>query len=51
MSDEMESMQSETRKPAQNELPEQAAPAPETENAEAPVKKRRGRPKKQPADR
>jgi len=50
MSDEMENMQSENPNPVQNEMPEQAAPAVETE-AEAPVKKRRGRPpKKRPED-
>jgi len=46
MSDELEAMQSENSMPAQNELPEQAAPAAEAESAEAPVKKRRGRPPK-----
>ena len=46
MSDDLEAMQSETQAPAQNELPEQAAPPAETESAEAPVKKRRGRPPK-----
>ena len=45
MADEMENMQSENQNPAQNEMPEQAAPAVEAE-AEAPVKKRRGRPPK-----
>ena len=45
MSDEMEAMQSENQNPAQNETPEQTAPAVEAE-AEAPVKKRRGRPPK-----
>ena len=45
MSDELEAMQSENQNPAQNEMPEQAAPAVEAE-AEAPVKKRRGRPPK-----
>ena len=45
MSDEMEAMQSENQNPAQNEMPEQAAPSMETE-AEAPVQKRRGRPPK-----
>ena len=50
MSDELENMQSENQNPVQNETPEQAAPAVETE-AEAPVKKRRGRPpKKRPED-
>ena len=45
MSDEKENMQSENQNPAQNEMPEQAAPAVEAE-AETPVKKRRGRPPK-----
>ena len=45
MSDEMEAMQSENQNPAQNEMPEQAAPSVEAE-ADAPVKKRRGRPPK-----
>ncbi len=45
MSDELEAMQSENQNPAQNEMPEQAAPAVEAE-AETPVKKRRGRPPK-----
>ena len=50
MSDELENMQSENQNPVQNEMPEQAAPAVEAE-AEAPVKKRRGRPpKKRPED-
>ena len=50
MSDELEAMQSENLAAVQNELPEQAAPAAEAE-AEAPVKKRRGRPpKKRPEE-
>ncbi len=46
MSDELEAMQSENQNPAQNEMPEQAAPSAEAETAEAPLKKRRGRPPK-----
>ncbi len=49
MSDELEAMQSENQNPVQNEMPEQAAPAAEAE-AEAPVKKRRGRPPKKRSD-
>ena len=43
MSDEMENMQSENQMPAQDEMPEQNPPA---ADADAPVKKRRGRPPK-----
>ena len=46
MSDEMENMQSENQMFEQNEMPEQISPASEPEAAEAPVKKRRGRPPK-----
>jgi len=50
MSDELENMPSESQMPAQNELPEQTPPAAETESADAPVKKRRGRPPKKRAE-
>ena len=46
MSDEMENMQSENQMPVQNDVQEQAAPATESEMADSPVKKRRGRPPK-----
>ncbi len=49
MSDELEAMQSENQNSAPNEMPEQSAPAIEAE-AEAPVKKRRGRPPKKRSD-
>ena len=46
MSDEMENMQSENQMPVQDDVQEQAAPVTEAEFADAPVKKRRGRPPK-----
>ncbi len=50
MSDEMENMQSENQIPARNEAPEQTAPSMESDAAETPVKKRRGRPPKKRLD-